>query len=99
MRDLSHPTADSFELSRVLHALSDPDRLAIVRALAHQDWLPCSALHRGRPKSSMTHHFRTLREAGLIRTRQEGTSLMQALRFEDLQARFPGLLQAILTSS
>ena len=83
-----------------MHALSDPHRLEIVRRLARG--LRAAPLRRasdfGVTKSTMTHHFRTLREAGVIRQERQGTTKLTTLRREDLDARFPGLLDAVLSS-
>ncbi len=83
-------------LERVLYALSDPVRLSIVRQLARDGEASCSTLDRGRPKSSMSHHFRVLRDSGLVWTRTDGVTHMNALRRAELDARFPGLLAAVL---
>ena len=96
MRPYKHPPADQLTLERIFHALSDPARLAIVRHLARVGTATCGELDGGRPKSSMSHHFRILREAGLIHTQTEGAIHQNALRRDDLGARFPGLLDAIL---
>jgi DNA-binding transcriptional ArsR family regulator len=97
--ELHHPDRDEIELPAVLHALSDPHRLEIVRRLA-QDTEPraCGSLDVEVTKSTMTHHFRTLREAGVIRQERQGTTKLTELRREDLDARFPGLLDAVLSS-
>jgi DNA-binding transcriptional ArsR family regulator len=97
MTELSHPTRDEIELSAVLHALSDPVRLSMVRLLAdgHEE-RTCGGFEVPVTKSTCTHHFKVLREAGVIRQRPEGTSRMNTLRTEDLEARFPGLLDTIL---
>jgi DNA-binding transcriptional ArsR family regulator len=96
---LHHPERDEIELSEVLHALSDPHRLAIVRRLAEDsDPRPCGTFGFEISKSTMTHHFRTLREAGVIRQERQGTTKMTWLRRDDLDARFPGLLDAVLSS-
>jgi DNA-binding transcriptional ArsR family regulator len=58
----------------------------------------CAAVDFGRPKSSMSHHFRVLRDAGLVRTRNEGVAHVNALRREDLDRRFPGLLDAVIAA-
>lgn len=96
---LHHPAKDDLELASVLHALSDPHRLQIVRALA-DDATPraCGGFGLDVTKSTCTHHFRVLREAGVILQREEGTSRLNSLRREDLDARFPGLLAAVLGS-
>ncbi|HEY7266564.1 MAG TPA: helix-turn-helix transcriptional regulator [Solirubrobacterales bacterium] len=96
---LHHPERDQIELPGVLHALSDPPRLEIVRQLAEsEEPCACGSIKLGLSKSTMTHHFRVLRESGVIRQRREGTSKLTELRREDLDARFPGLLEAVLSS-
>jgi DNA-binding transcriptional ArsR family regulator len=98
--DYLHPGAEEIELPMVLHALSDPQRLRIVRELAASDEpLPCGSIDLEISKSTRTHHFRVLREAGLIEQRREGTRKLSALRRADLDARFPGLLDAVLESA
>lgn len=96
MRPFKHPPASDFVLERVFYALSDPIRLEIVRHLGRVPQATCGELDRGRPKSSMSHHFRVLRDAGLVLTQNAGTTHMNSLRTEDLQSRFPGLLAMIL---
>ncbi len=99
-RLLDHPESEEIRLEAVLHALSDPIRLKIVGDLAmgHDD-MACIAFELPVSKSTSTHHFRVLREAGVIRQHYRGTSRISKLRNEDLQARFPGLLDAVLLSS
>jgi DNA-binding transcriptional ArsR family regulator len=94
---IRHPDSDEIELAAVLHALSDPQRLAIVRDLA-QDPTPrrCGGFDLTVSKSTLTHHFRVLREAGVIETEVDGTARLNSLRREDLDRRFPGLLDAVL---
>lgn len=96
MRPLKHPSADELILERVLYALSDPVRLDIVRRLADVHAASCGDLDGGRPKSTVSHHFRVLREAGLIRTESAGATHMNQLRRAELDVRFPGLIAAIL---
>lgn len=96
MTRLYHPPREALELTRVLHALSDPVRLEVVRALAQHGEQTCAALDGDRPKSTMSHHFKVLRDAGIVETRGERTSHLNRLRVDDLDARFPGLLQAVL---
>src|SRR4029077_14034976 len=97
--EIHHPERSELELPAVLHALSDPHRLEIVRRLdADSKPRPCGTLDFDISKSTMTHHFRTLREAGVIRQERQGTTKMTELRREDLDARFPGLLDAVLSS-
>jgi len=97
---LHHPQSAQLELEAVLHALSDPQRLRIVRSLA-EDPTPrrCGAFDLHVTKSTLTHHFRVLREAGLISQQEEGTSRLNSLRRDDLDDRFPGLLDAILAAA
>ena len=97
---LEHPASKNFELAAVLHALSDPQRLRIVRILADDpDPRPCGTFGLDVSKSTATHHFRVLREAGIIEQRTEGTAKFNTLRREDLEQRFPGLLDAVLSSA
>ena len=98
MRPYKHPPASELVLERVLYALSDPVRMEIVRKLAEVDKASCGELDGGRPKSSMSHPFRVLRDCGLVCTLAVGTMHMNSLRREELDQRFPGLLDAILTS-
>jgi DNA-binding transcriptional ArsR family regulator len=96
MRAYPHPNIDDVAVEHVLHALSDPVRLDIVRQLARDGEATCAALDGGRPKSSMSHHFRVLRGAGLVHTRIAGVQHMNTLRRDELNGRFPGLLDAVL---
>jgi DNA-binding transcriptional ArsR family regulator len=82
----------------VLHALSDPARLAIVRWLSDGDACTCGVFDLGLSKPTLSHHFRVLREAGVVRTRPDGRKRMLSLRAEDLDQRFPGLLDAVLSA-
>jgi len=100
MTEIAHPTRDEIELSAVLHALSDPVRLSMVRRLAQAPGArSCRNFDVPVTKSTCTHHFKVLREAGVIRQRQEGTARLNTLREEDLEARFPGLLGTILSAA
>lgn len=96
MRPFKHPAPDDFVLERVLHALSDPVRLEIVQRLARVTEASCGELDGGRPKSSMSHHFRVLRDAGLVCTYGVGTTHINSLRRQEMDSRFPGLLEAVL---
>jgi DNA-binding transcriptional ArsR family regulator len=97
---LHHPARDEIELGPVLHALSDPQRLHIVRELAaDSEPRPCGSIELDVTKSTMTHHFRVLREAGVIRQERRGTTKLTSLRREDLDARVPGLLDAVLDAA
>jgi DNA-binding transcriptional ArsR family regulator len=92
-----HPTPQDLELAAVLHALSDPQRLRIVRELsADPNPRACGGFDLEITKSTCTHHFRVLREAGVIEQQEAGTSRLNKLRREELDERFPGLLDAVL---
>lgn len=95
--EIAHPLRADIELGAVLHALSDPVRLKIVAALAaDDDEHTCASFDVPVTKSTCTHHFKVLREAGVIHQRQHGTARLNTLRRGDLEARFPGLLATIL---
>ncbi|MET9614749.1 ArsR/SmtB family transcription factor [Kitasatospora indigofera] len=96
---LPEPALDEIRLEAVLHALADPVRLRIVGELAagHSE-MSCIAFGLPVTKSTSTHHFRVLREAGVIRQHRRGTARMSALRREDLAALFPGLLDSVLAA-
>jgi DNA-binding transcriptional ArsR family regulator len=96
---LAHPAPHEIELAAVLHALSDPMRLRIVAALAIEDKRTCKSFELPVTKSTCTHHFRVLREAGVIRQRLEGTTRLNSLRRADLDERFPGLLDSVLRAA
>lgn len=96
MRAFKHPLPTELTLERLLYALSDPVRLEIVRCLSSVGEATCGELDGGRPKSSMSHHFRVLRDAGLVHTRNIGTTHMNSLRTDELEIRFPGLLRSVL---
>ena len=102
MRYLPHPSRERIELAAVLDALSDPTRLAIVVDLARREdeWeARCGAFNHLASKTNLTYHFAKLREAGITHARAEGTSRFISLRREDLDARFPGLLDTIITAA
>jgi DNA-binding transcriptional ArsR family regulator len=96
---IPHPRRDELELAAVLHALSDPVRLRIVAALADGEERNCGAFGLPVTKSTCTHHFRVLREAGVIHQRASGTARLNTLRRDDLDARFPGVLSSILEAA
>jgi DNA-binding transcriptional ArsR family regulator len=97
-RVLQHPPAESLELTGVLHALADPVRLEIVRSLASGCELRCGAFELPVTKSTRTHHFRVLRESGVIEQLAAGTAVVNRLRRGDLDRRFPGLLDSVLSA-
>jgi DNA-binding transcriptional ArsR family regulator len=96
MRAVHHPPIDDVALPEVLHALSDPLRLQIVCRLARDGELACGALNGGVSKSTLSHHLKVLREAGVTITRLEGTTRLVSLRRQELEARFPGLMDRVL---
>lgn len=99
-RELPHPAREDISLEGVLHALSDPVRLQIVRELAGcEGERSCSAFALPVGKSTTTHHFRVLRESGLISQCYRGTAKMSVLRRADLDALFPGLLECLLQAA
>lgn len=96
---LVHPDVEDIELLRVLHALSDPTRMTIVQTLRATPEKACGTFGIDLAPSTLTHHFRVLREAGVIRQREDGNHRWTALRRDDLEARFPGLLDTILDAA
>ena len=99
MRNLHHPRIEEVTLADVLHALSDPVRLQIVRSLADREEQSCSAVEASVSKSTLSHHFKVLREAGVTHTRVNGTHRLVSLRNDELEERFPGLLASVLDAS
>lgn len=96
MAELTHLQTHEIALAAVLHALGDPARLTILRnLLAHGEMSCAAAAGPDMPKSTQSHHFRILRNAGVIRTRRQGVYYMSRVRRADLEARFPGLLDAV----
>lgn len=96
----SSPAREELQLSAVLHALSDPVRLRIVAALADAGGpRACGSFDLPVTKSTCTHHFRVLREAGVISQRPVGTTRLNELRQADLDARFPDLLATVLRAA
>lgn len=98
MRAPRYPATAEIELSQVLYALSDPIRLRIVQMLARETEKDCGSFEVAMPKSSLSHHFKVLRESGVVMSRQEGVRKINLLRHKDLDERFPGLLDAVLRS-
>lgn len=100
MRSPQHPATEDIQLTEVLRALSDPVRLEILGRLAREGHLYCFELgaEMDLHKSTLSHHYRILREAGVTHTSQEGRRKRLTLRRDDLDARFPGLLDSILAA-
>jgi DNA-binding transcriptional ArsR family regulator len=96
---LRHPEPEEIEFAGVLLALSDPIRLAIVAALDGDRQLACGAFELPVGKSTRSWHFRVLREAGVLRQRDEGTRRLNSLRRDDLDRRFPGLLDLAIAEA
>jgi len=96
---LHHPDRDQISLSAVLEALSDPTRRAILRRLSRGGERACSTFTAYASKTNLSYHLARLRAAGLVRMRPAGRRRLLSLRAEDVEARFPGLLRAVLTSA
>jgi DNA-binding transcriptional ArsR family regulator len=98
VQKLPHPHRDDIELTAVLFALSDDARLALVRQLSDGplDMIDCSALGPDTPKSTKSHQVKVLREAGVVDSELRGRNRRLTLRRTDLDALFPGLLDAVL---
>jgi DNA-binding transcriptional ArsR family regulator len=94
-----HPAVEELALPAVLHALSDPIRLGIVRELADHGACNCGTFAVPVAKSTLSHHLRVLREAGITLTEPTGTQRVVSLRRAELDARFPGLLEAVLAAA
>jgi DNA-binding transcriptional ArsR family regulator len=99
MTPSDEPHVDEMTLAAVMAALSDPIRVTIVRRLAAEGERTCGTLELGVSKATRSHHLRVLREAGITHTRAEGTHRHVSLRREEVDARFPGLLGAVLAAA
>lgn len=97
--ELFEPDLVDVPLTAVLQALGDEARLEIVRTLARAGERCCGSFDLGLAKATRSHHFRVLREAGLTRTRCEGTSRYISLRRDALDRLYPGLLAAVLDAA
>jgi DNA-binding transcriptional ArsR family regulator len=93
---LHHPDRAELQLSSILYALSDPVRLFIISELHKTGERTCGDIEVSVVKSTLSHHARMLREAGVVNARVHGTQRFLSLRTEDLEFRFPGLLASIL---
>ncbi|TCC37397.1 transcriptional regulator [Kribbella capetownensis] len=100
MVDGLHPAASELRLVKVLAALADPARLAMVRTLARNGESPCTQLQDAAGltigKSTFSHHQKVLREAGVIQARIQGQQRILTVRRDDLDACFPGLFEVVL---
>ena len=100
-RPFVHPAIEDMTLESVLYALAEPARLEIVKRLAGGACgMNCStAAPAAMPKSTQSHHFQILREAGLIHSERRGTEVVNSLRCPEVEKRFPGVISAILKAS
>ena len=103
MKPLFHPSASDISVETILHALSDPVRVSILAELAYsQCAATCTALqgviNRPVPKSTLSQHFKVLREAGLIHSERKGVEVLNTSRCHEFDARFPGLITSIVRS-
>lgn len=103
MKPLFHPSIEDVSVESVLHALSDPARVAIFAEIAtSQCSATCSAfqniIDRPIPKSTLSQHFRVLRESGLIRAERKGVEMYNTSRCAEVDARFPGLIASIVNA-
>lgn len=103
MRPLFHPAIEDITVEGILYALSDPVRVAIYADIAGQQCtVSCSnfltVADQPIPKSTLSQHFKILRENGLIRSERRGVEMLNATRCQDIEGRFPGLIRAILNA-
>ena len=103
MRPLFHPSINEVTVEGILHALSDPVRVAIYADIVAQECPHnCSNFlrvsNKAIPKSTLSQHFRVLREAGLIRSERHGVEMQNISRCIELEQRFPGLIRAIVSA-
>ncbi|HEX4760981.1 MAG TPA: metalloregulator ArsR/SmtB family transcription factor [Thermoleophilaceae bacterium] len=98
VREIRHPATTELDLATILRTVGDPLRLAVVRMLSDDRERTCSDIQDelGLPMSTCSYHLRLLREAGLTRTRAEGTERHIRLRRDDLNDRFPGLVEVLV---
>ncbi|HEY5705186.1 MAG TPA: hypothetical protein VIS96_06405 [Terrimicrobiaceae bacterium] len=102
MKSYSHPASlEDIPLVAVMQALSDPCRVAIVRALLATEGreLACNEIPLHISKATRSHHFDVLRDVGIIFTRCEGTKCLSSVRVKELNKRFPGLLKLVAADS
>jgi DNA-binding transcriptional ArsR family regulator len=103
MKPLFHPAIEDVTVEGILHALSDPTRVAIYAAISASGCEhTCSSLSklidRPIPKSTLSVHFKALRESGLIRSERQGVELRNTSRCPEIEQRFPGLIPAIVSA-
>ena len=95
---IRHPEVETFDLATIMRALGDPVRLEMVRIVDGEGEILCSDIYGrlGLPGSTGSYHLRQLREAGITRARSIGPKRMTSLRRDDLESRFPGLLDIVI---
>lgn len=103
MRPLFHPSIEDITVEAILHALSDPVRVAIYAGIVGSDCSQnCSAFlsvsNKTIPKSTLSQHFKALREAGLIHSERRGVEMHNTSRCAEIEKRFPGLIMAIVNA-
>jgi DNA-binding transcriptional ArsR family regulator len=103
MRPLFHPSIEDVTVEGILHALSDPVRVEMYADIVTQEYpQPCSDFltvsDKAIPKSTLSQHFKILREAGLIRSERCGVEVHNSSRNMELEGRFPGLVRSILVA-
>jgi DNA-binding transcriptional ArsR family regulator len=100
-RPFVHPGIEDVTLESVLYALADPTRLEIIKKISGFGCgMNCSSAAPAElPKSTQSHHFQILREAGLIRSERRGTEVVNTVRCAEIEKRFPGVVSAILKAS
>ncbi len=96
MSEPHSPRVDQLDLATVLNALGDPIRLEILKTIDSLGESTCATCSGGMAKSAVSHHYKVLREAGIIRVRVEGTHRFLTIRKDDLDERFPGLIDSVL---
>lgn len=94
-----HPERDQIRLENVLAALGNPMRMTVVRVLSDGGEHTCGSVLKGVSKSTLTHHWRVLRDSGVIWQKPSGRENLLSLRKEDLDTRFPGLLDSFLAAT
>jgi DNA-binding transcriptional ArsR family regulator len=94
-----HPERHQIRLENVLSALGNPLRLEIVRTLAARGEMACGQILDGVPKTTLTRHWKVLRDSGVIWQQPHGRENLLSLRREDLDERFPGLLSTLLDAA
>jgi DNA-binding transcriptional ArsR family regulator len=99
-----HPDLDDVSLSALLHALADPVRRSILRALAADK--ACDGMGKACgeaapadiPKATLSHHYAVLRAAGLVRGEKRGVAVKHVIRCDEVERRFPGVLESVLAA-